>query len=95
MKLEITHSAHLFWNRGLSHKAKGDFHGAISDFDQALKLHMRPNDKAAVICERGNCQLALGHTPRACMDFEEAVRLNPSSEAARNSLGLLQLRLQM
>lgn len=69
------HSAYAFKNRGLIRVALGDYNEAISDFDQAIELHV---DFAEAYYNRAIAKEAIGDSAEAEDDFEKALELDPS-----------------
>jgi len=70
--------AKLHTNRGVELKRKGDFDGAIADYDQAIRLN--PGDHFA-FNNRGNTWRDKGDLDRAIADYTEALRLDPGYTA--------------
>ncbi len=74
-----------FW-RGVARNDKGDLDGAISDYDEALRID--PHDAAAQL-NRGLARQAKGDLDGAAADFEQALRINSRSADAYGNRGLV------
>jgi tetratricopeptide (TPR) repeat protein len=70
--------------------SKADFKGAITDFNQVLRLN--PSYGAAYT-GRGNARNALRDREGAIEDYSQAIRLNPNDVRAYTQRGLTQARL--
>ena len=68
-------TAEEFFARGVEKWNKGDYQGAIADYDQAIKL--KP-DYAEPYNNRGLARSALGDNQGAIADYEESLRLKNS-----------------
>lgn len=77
-------TAEDFFNRGLEKRKKGDTQGAITDFDQAIKL--KP-DYSLAYNARGNARSDLGDEQGAITDFDQAIKLKPDNAAIYNNRG--------
>ncbi|MDF5727134.1 MAG: tetratricopeptide repeat protein [Rhizonema sp. PD38] len=71
--------------QGLDKINKGDFRGAIEDFNQVIRLN--PNDTDAY-CNRGVAHYELGDKKAAIEDFNQAICLNPNFADAYHNRGL-------
>lgn len=65
-------SAERYFRRALEKQRKGDYEGAIADYNEAIRI--QPDVADAYLC-RGITKSALGDKPGALEDFREAVRL--------------------
>ncbi len=66
---------------------KGDYSGALADYDRAIKL--KPNDSSSYT-NRGFLKYeTLSDYPGALTDYNQAIKLNPKSAIAYNNRGLL------
>ena len=78
-------SANAFYNRGRTHKAKGDLGRAVADFNEAIRLNP---EHVAAFGARGLVYRDKGDYDRAIADYSEAIRLDPDDAVARgNALG--------
>ncbi len=68
---------------------KGDYTGAIEDYNQAIKLN--PTD-ADSYNSRGVAKSNLGEYIGAIQDFEKAMQLNPNDKEAYNNKALVRSR---
>jgi tetratricopeptide (TPR) repeat protein len=64
-----------FFNRALAYEEKGDYHRAIADYSEAIRLN--PNDAEAHLY-RGLDKQRIGDKAGAEVDIAEAKRLNPN-----------------
>lgn len=78
--------AHALAARGTALKLKGEFAGALKDFDAALLL--KPGHAALIQC-RGHVWLRKKDYAKAIADYDESLRLEPKFATACNSLGWL------
>ena len=62
-------------NRGVLKQQMGDLHGALADFDQAIKHNPR---HAQAYANRGFARLLLGKKADAERDFARSLTRNPS-----------------
>ncbi len=74
----------IYTNRGNEWRAKGDFDGAIADYDQAIRLD--PKYVNAYI-NRGNAWGSRGYGDRAIADYDQAIRLDPKNAIPYRSRG--------
>ena len=74
--------------RARARVTKKDLNGATSDFTAALGLAKGDNAKARILLGRGHTLMVKGLADRAIADFDEAIRLKPSSASAFNHRGL-------
>jgi protein O-mannosyl-transferase len=70
---------HAWSNRGVDKKEKGDYTGAMSDFNLAIKL--MPNFKEAYY-NRGLLRSELGDNADALIDLSIAIKISPSYKEA-------------
>ncbi|MBR8834863.1 MAG: tetratricopeptide repeat protein [Stigonema ocellatum SAG 48.90 = DSM 106950] len=80
----------LFYHRGMDLARKGDYKGAIADFNQYLLLN--PNGVKAYY-NRGMACRQLGDNKGAMADFDIYLRVNPNDAEARSNRGLLRFEL--
>ena len=73
------------YDLGLVHARTGDFGGARSAFEQALRLN--PDD-APILYNLGNIHLNLGNLETAARYFGDALRIDPGMHSARVNLGI-------
>jgi tetratricopeptide (TPR) repeat protein len=71
-----TNRALAFYMRGFAYTAKGNFDGAIADYNEAIRLN--PKNAALAFNEPGSAYKSKGDTDRAIADFTEAIRLDPT-----------------
>jgi tetratricopeptide (TPR) repeat protein len=76
-------SAHR--NRGLAYVKRGDYAGAVADFDEAIRLN--PQFSFAYN-SRGYAYAMKGDFDRAIADYNEAIRLDPRYGLALLNRGL-------
>jgi tetratricopeptide (TPR) repeat protein len=76
----------FYKQRGIAAYRAGDFLGAISNFDEAIRLN--PDDAQSYNI-RGNVWDELGILERALADYEEAIRLDPNSPAVFRDRAIL------
>jgi tetratricopeptide (TPR) repeat protein len=74
--------ATAFKNRGNAYDDKGQFDGAIEDYNQAVTIN--PHD-ADTFNSRGTTHSAMGRYDLAIRDYDQAMRLNPSNTMALNN----------
>ncbi|HIH63216.1 MAG: TPR protein [archaeon GW2011_AR13] len=82
--------AECFSNKGSAKNNLGDDHGAIKDYDEAIRLNPE-NEKAWN--NRGVAKNQLRRYQEAIKDYEETIRLNPENEKAWNNRGVAKYRL--
>jgi Tfp pilus assembly protein PilF len=78
--------AEFFRDRGIAAYQSGDFHRAIADLDQAIRLH--PDDARAHNI-RGNAWDYVGAADRALADYDEAIRIDPNNPAVFHDRGMM------
>jgi len=64
-----------YYARGLAYRRKGDYHRAIQDYDQALKI--TPTYTQALYA-RGLAYMLIGDPDRALQDYDQALQVNPN-----------------
>ena len=69
---------------GLAKYNRGDYQGAVSDFDAALQINP---DYAEAYNNRGRAKTALGQYQQAIADYEMALQINPDYAEAYNNRG--------
>jgi tetratricopeptide (TPR) repeat protein len=69
----------VYNNRANARSAKGDYEGALADYDQALALNPR---YAEVYANRGVLRLWLKKTSEAEADFARCVALDPDMKSS-------------
>ena len=72
--------------RGIAAYRGGDFHQAIADLDQAIRLD--PHDATAYNI-RGNAWDYMGDSDRALADYDEAIRIDPNNPAVFHDRGMM------
>ena len=82
-------SAKYFLNRGVNQAKKGDYGGAIEDFNQAIKL----NPNFATYYNRGLVRHYSGDEIGAIEDFNQSIKLNPSFFSAYDNRGIIRYYL--
>ncbi|NMG20321.1 tetratricopeptide repeat protein [Brasilonema bromeliae] len=80
----------VFYRRGEEKARKGDYEGAIVDFNEFLRLN--PNGFKAYY-NRGLARQKLGDYEGAIIDFDKYLRFNPNDVEARQNRGLLRFEL--
>ena len=65
----------------------GEFQAAVADFDSAIELVGSDPD---MILQRGLAHTALGHRDAALADFDEVLRIDPTSTIAQANRDRLQ-----
>jgi tetratricopeptide (TPR) repeat protein len=86
--LNPTH-APAWLNRGASKAACGDIAGAVSDYEQALKLGGSPQFRAMAHLNRSSLRKSRGDFDGALSDLNQAVELNSGEWSALHERGLL------
>jgi tetratricopeptide (TPR) repeat protein len=77
---------HFYRERGIAAYGKGDFLGAIGNFDEAIRLN--PDDAQSYNI-RGNVWDELGIFERALADYDEAIRIDPNDPAVYHDRAIL------
>lgn len=80
----------VFFRRGEENARRGDYQGAIADFNEFLRLN--PNGFKAYY-ERGLARQKLGNYKAAVIDFDMYLQFNPNDVEARCNRGLLRFEL--
>jgi tetratricopeptide (TPR) repeat protein len=81
-----------YYLRGLLRSQKlGDNHGAVQDFDQAIRL--KP-DHAAAYLKRGNARARLGDLRSGLADYDRAIGLDPVYADAYFNRGVVRYQLK-
>jgi tetratricopeptide (TPR) repeat protein len=81
-------SANDFLVRGDAKFKKGDFKGAIADYDQAIRLN---STFVAAFANRGSARAGAKDYKGAIEDFDQAIRLNPRAVAVYVNRGDVRL----
>jgi tetratricopeptide (TPR) repeat protein len=79
-----------FLIQGVEKEAQGNRQGAISDYNEAIRLNPR---LFATFFSRGNVRSALGDKQGATADFDKSIQLNPNFIFAYNNRGLARVEL--
>jgi Flp pilus assembly protein TadD len=74
--------ANTYYSQGVAFAEQGDYHGALANYEQAIKLD--PND-AEVYIGRGRAYSELGEKQKAIDDYNQAIKVNPNNAHAYNS----------
>ena len=77
--------AEYYISEGHSKRMRGDYDGAIADFDRAIEL--APND-AAAFCERGEAKRGQEDYDGAIADCDHAIALDPTYPGGCNIRGM-------
>lgn len=80
----------VFYRRGEEKARKGDYQGAIAEFNEFLRLN--PNGFKAYY-QRGLARQKLGDYKGAMIDFDMYLQFNPNDVEARTNRGLLRFEL--
>ncbi len=80
----------VFYRRGEEKARKGDYQGAIADFNEFVRLN--PNGFKAYY-QRGLARQKLGDYKGAMIDFDMYLQFNPNDVEARSNRGLLRFEL--
>ncbi|BBC23399.1 CHAT domain-containing tetratricopeptide repeat protein [Pseudanabaena sp. ABRG5-3] len=78
-------SANEYFNRALEKSKKGDKNGAITDYNEAIRLN--PNNSITYY-NRGVAKYDLGDKNGAITDYNEAIRLNPNNSITYYNRGV-------
>ncbi|MFN3925791.1 MAG: tetratricopeptide repeat-containing serine protease family protein [Pseudanabaenaceae cyanobacterium] len=81
----------LFYARGQTKLADGDFAGAIADFTESIK---RRPDHPEAYNGRASARFRLGDTAGALSDLNTAIRLRPNYAVALNNRGAIKRELK-
>jgi tetratricopeptide (TPR) repeat protein len=73
-----------FYLQANAKREKGDLKGAITDYDQAIRLN---SNFAFAYNNRGNARSDLGDKQGAIADYNQAIRLDPNNAIAYNNRG--------
>src|SRR5262249_44219533 len=79
-------------NRGNAKIAKGDYAGALTDFNTAIRIDPQ---EAVTYNNRGNVRYFREEYEAALADFAEAIRLDPTDPVAYNSRAVLRATCQV
>jgi len=82
--------ANGYFSQGIAFEQQGDYHGALANYDQAIKLN--PNFANAYI-GRGNAYYNLGEKQKAIDDYNQAIKLNPNYAKAYFARGIAYSKL--
>ena len=77
-------------NRGVAKSELGDYQGAVTDCDEAIRLNPRNSDAWS---NRGLAKIKLGDYQDAITDCDEAILFNPKNDSAWSNRGLAKLNL--
>ena len=75
-------AAEAYSNRGIAKRYKGDYDGAIADYNKAIELFTDNNDKARTCNNRGISKSEKGDYDGAIEDYTRAIELKPDFAAA-------------
>jgi len=70
--ITLAQTAEDYVNKGVAKYEKGDYRGAIQDFNKAIEL--KPND-ALLYGLRGSAKIRLGQIDSGCLDLSKAGEL--------------------
>jgi len=82
--------ANGYYSQGLAFAEQGDYHGALANFTQAIKLD---SNYAEAYFGRGNAYSELGEKQKAIDDYTQAIQIKPNSASAYNNRGLVYYNL--
>jgi len=82
----LSNDAKFYRERGIVSYRNGDFHRAVTEFDQAIRLD--PNDVQSYNI-RGNAWDYVGAFDRALADYDEAIRIDPNNPAVFHDRGIM------
>ena len=77
--------AEQYNKQGLANAAKGEYHRAIQDYDQALR---RDPNSVAAYNNRGIACAVKGDYDQAIRDYDQAIQIDPSLVATYNNRGI-------
>jgi curved DNA-binding protein CbpA len=83
-------TAEEYYQRGYEKSQKGDYRGAIADYNEALEIN--PN-LAEVYCYRGFANYKLGDERASSKDYTRALELNPNLAEVYYYRGLSRIKL--
>ena len=83
-------SAETYFTWGNTKYGLGDYKGAITDYDSAIRLNP---DYATTYYNRGNAKITLGQHFAAIADYDTAIRLNPDYAEAHINRGIAKIKL--
>ena len=83
-------SAETYFTWGNTKYGLGDYKGAITDYDSAIRLNP---DYATTYYNRGNAKSKLGQHFAAIADYDTAIRLNPDYAEAHINRGAAKIKL--
>jgi curved DNA-binding protein CbpA len=82
----LPNQAEFHRERGIAAYRGGDFHQAIADLDQVIRLD--PHDATAYNI-RGNAWDYMGDSDRALADYDEAIRIDPNNPVVFHDRGMM------
>ena len=88
--LALAQTAEEYFNKGTTKAEKGDYRGAIQDYNKAIEL--KPNYTKAYN-NRGYAKHDLGDQRGALQDFNKAIELNPNDARAYSNRGVIKIKL--
>ena len=74
------------YDQGLGKAASGDFDGAEAEFNKAIELQLPMLSKCYL--QRGNMRFLQKKFKDACMDYSEAIKINPQLDEAWSNKGI-------